>query len=123
MRTYGIVGEFNPAINGYNWQEVDTDANGFNDAVYLTTLTQVLQLSLNESPFYGSFGLPAEQSVIQQLFPNYNVSLLQQYFSQYFASLRVNQTTTDVDGVATPTYNVSIITNQGAQLSASVIPQ
>jgi hypothetical protein len=44
--------------------EVTTDANGYNDAVYLTTLSQVLKLNLGESPFYANYGIPQYQSVL-----------------------------------------------------------
>ena len=40
MRTYGRVGQVN-GIGG-TWVVIETDANGFNDNVYLTTLAQVL---------------------------------------------------------------------------------
>ena len=87
MRTWG-------RINGV-WTEVSTDANGNNDLVWLTTLIQVLKLNLNESPFFGNYGLPAHQSVVQQVAPDFYVAQTQQQFAQYFASLiiaRVNKT-------------------------------
>ena len=33
----------NPNVS-YQWKEVTTDANGYNDAVYVTALCQILQL-------------------------------------------------------------------------------
>ena len=78
MRTWGRV--FSPD-GSYQWVRVNTDANGSSDGVWLTTLLQCLQLNLGESPFYANYGIPAEQSVIQQLWPDYNVLLTQQQFA------------------------------------------
>ena len=50
-----------------SWREVDTDANGFNDFVYLTALVQELKLNLGESPFWADRGIPAKPSVVQQV--------------------------------------------------------
>lgn len=113
MRIYGRIPN---GSGGLQWVEVSTDANGFNDNVYVTAFCQVLLLNLNESPFYATFGIPQQQSVLQQVFPDYYVSLMQQVYSQFFASLLV----TKVPNVSTPTYNVQIITNQGAIVNASV---
>lgn len=97
--------------NGYQWVEVTTDANGHNDAVWLTTLAQTLQLGLNESPFFGSYGIPALPSVLTQLPPDYYVALTQQAFAKYFLSLTI----TKLAG-PTPTYNVNVLANSGAIL-------
>ena len=87
MRTYGRVAK-NPLYpTQLTWVEVDTDSAGFNDLVYLTTLAQVLKLNLNESPFFSNFGIPAQQSLITQVYPDYYVSFIQQQFAQYFTSL------------------------------------
>lgn len=76
-------------------------------------------MSVGESPYFGDWGLPAQQSVIQQVFPDYYVSLMQQRFSPYFASLLVAKSAS-----STPTYGVTIVTHQGVKLNASVpIPQ
>ncbi len=98
------------------WVEVETDENGNNDLVYVTALIQVLKLNLNESPFYASFGIPAQPSVVQQVFPDYYVSLTQQYFSQFFASLLISK---QADS-ATPTYQVYVTTHQGTKINLSV---
>lgn len=97
--------------NGYRWVEVETDANGNNDAVWLTTLAQVLQLGLNESPFFGSYGIPAQQSVFTQIPPDYYVALTQQNFAQYFLSLTITKLPT-----LTPTYNINVLANPGATI-------
>lgn len=112
MRIYGRIPD---GVGGQQWVTVTTDANGFNDAVYVTAFCQVLLLSLNESPFYATFGIPAQQAVLQQVFPDYYVSLMQQIYSQFFASLLVAKQPGN-----TPIYNVVIITNQGATISAQV---
>ena|SRR5271155_2234590 len=111
MRTYG-----RSLVNGVlTWQEVQTDANGNNDLVWITTLAQVLLLNLGESPFYATYGIPAVPSVIQQIFPDYYVALTQQAFSQYFASLQVSK-----EAGSTPMYQLNVITHQGVTLNYSV---
>jgi hypothetical protein len=97
------------------WIEVDTTPDGLNDAVFITTLIQNLKLELGESPFYGDFGIPGEQAVAQQVFPDFYVSLTQQRFSPYFSSLVIARTVDDP-----PTYKVSLITNQGVKLTTEV---
>lgn len=94
---------------------VETDSAGFNDAVMLTTLIQCLKLNLGESPFYADYGIPAKQSVVQQLFPDYDVSKTQQQFASQFASLLISK-----EENPTPTYRVNITTNLGSQLEATV---
>ena len=112
LRTYGRT--YNPD-GTYQWAVVTTDANGFSDEVYLTTLVQCFKLNLGESPFYSQYGIPAQQSVIQQVFPDFYVNRTQSQFSQYFASLQVSKVANP-----TPTYNVSAITHQGAKLTAQI---
>ncbi|WP_343743381.1 hypothetical protein [Herbaspirillum huttiense] len=112
MRTYGRV----YADDGsYQWVEITTDANGFDDDVWVTTLIQCLKLSIGESPFFANYGIPAQRSVIQQIFPNFYVTQTQTQFSQYFASLIVS-----IVNSATPTYNINVTKNQGAKLAISI---
>jgi hypothetical protein len=103
---------------GTVWTTVTTAASGDNSAVYVVALLQVLALNLNESPFYATFGIPAQQSVLQQVPPDYYVALTQQIYAQFFASLVITRTNNP-----TPTYNVAVITNYGAVLTALVNPQ
>jgi len=111
MRTYGRV-----YSNGVpNWAEVQTDANGFDDYVWLTTLAQTLKLFLGESPFYANYGLPAKQSVVQQVFPDFYVSRTQQQFSQYFSSLIVASQPS-----SKPTYKINVTLHNGVPLSTTV---
>lgn len=108
MRTYGRVYDEN---NVPSWVVVTTDDNGFNDAVYMTTLIQCLKLNLGESPFYANYGLPDHQSIMQQIAPDYYVSQTQQQFAQYFANLSISKLPPGKNN--TPTYRVNIITQQG----------
>lgn len=113
MRTYGRI--FN-SDGTYTWQVVQTDPNGSNDKVRLTTLCQVLKLNLGESPFYAQYGISAQQSVIQQLWPDYDVARTQQQFAGYFAALLIGR----APGAQTPTYNVNVTANNGTQIKTQV---
>ncbi|CFQ96998.1 TPA: hypothetical protein ACJ2X1_003849 [Yersinia enterocolitica] len=108
MRTYGRNSEG-------QWVLVETDDNGFNDSVYLTTLIQNLKLAPQESPFYANNGIPANGSVIQQILPTYYVNRIQQQFSQYFSSLQIAMVSDDP-----PIYNISAITNAGSKIITQV---
>lgn len=99
----------------YIWVEVTTDANGYNDAVWLTTLAQVLQLGLNESPIFGNYGIPAQQSVVTQVPPDYYVTLTQQLFAAYFLALIVTKQSAEP-----PTYGVNATAHPGAMLMSPV---
>lgn len=98
------------------WVTVQTASDGSNDFVWLTTLCQVLLLNLGESPFYANYGLPAKPSVVQQVQPDYYMAVTQAQFAKRFASLIISKDQT----AANPTYNVSVTTNQGVKLAASV---
>lgn len=95
----------------YEWVEVSTDANGFDDAVWLTTLAQVLRLGLNESPIFGNYGIPAQQSVVTQVLPDYYVTQTQQQFADYFLALIVTRLSE-----TEPSYAVNATANPGATL-------
>ena len=116
MRTYGRIGQVNGVPGTGTWVEVSTDANGFNDMVMITTLIQVLKLELGESPIYGNCGIPAQQSIATQVFPDYYVAQTQAQFAPYFATL----STTRVTASFPPEYNVFIITHSGAVLNYTV---
>jgi len=113
LRTYGRI--TNPD-GSKTWQMVQTDANGNNDAVWITTLMQCLLLNLKESPFFTNYGIPAQASVLTQMFPDYYVNQLQSQFAQYFASLIIAK----IPNLTTPSYGISIITNSGATISATI---
>lgn len=113
LRTYGrTYDEFGVPT----WVEVTTDAQGFNDAVYVTTLIQTLKLSLGEAPFNADYGIPAQQSVVTQVFPDFYVARTQALFAQYFASLIISK----VPDLAVPTYNVNIVTHQGVKIVTQI---
>ncbi len=113
MRTYGRV--TNPD-GSKTWVQVNTDANGFNDQVYLTALAQVLKLNLGESPFYANYGIPQVQTILTQVFPDYYIMQAQSQFARYFASLTINR----VSGTLEPVYNVQAVTNFGSTLGANI---
>ena len=120
MRTYGRTYD---EYGNPTWVEVTTDVNGYNDAVYMTALCQVLQGSSGESPFYANYGIPGQQSVLQQVPPDYYVAVTQRQFAPHFASLQVTKIMArDNRGAPYPAYKVVAVTNQGATLS-QVVPQ
>lgn len=108
MRTYG-------RDKSGKWLKVETDSNGFNDSVYLTTLIQNLKLAPQESPFFAENGIPANGSVIQQILPTFYVNRIQQQFSQYFSSLLIALTESDP-----PAYTITAITNSGSKIITQV---
>jgi uncharacterized membrane protein YebE (DUF533 family) len=108
-RTYDTLGT-------PTWVEVSTDADGFNDNVYLTALAQDLQLQLGESPFYANNGIPAQQSIATQVFPDYYAMQAQAQYAGYFAALTISR----IPQSNPPVYNVQAITHSGAILEASI---
>jgi len=113
MRTWGRVP--NPAGGAPIWVEVSTDTNGYNDAVYITTLIQCLKLNLAEDPFFANYGIPAQQSVLTQVFPDYYTYNTQTLFAQYFVSLTVQKTSSP-----TPTYYINAVTHSGAVIEETI---
>ena len=107
MRAWGRV-------NGV-WTEVSTDAKGYNDYVYITALIQCLKLNIGESPFWADWGIPAKQSVMQQVQPDYYVAITQQRYAQYFANLQITKLAS-----YPPTYSIRIITNQGVVVQMNI---
>lgn len=127
MRTYGRLFAYgpdgamlDPQPAGYpQWKIVQTDADGSNDLVWLTTLLQCLKGNTNESPFYSQFGIAAEQSVLQQVLPDYYSARTQQQFAQYFAALTITKTSS-----RPPIYRVNVILHSGVKIDTSVqVPQ
>ncbi|EHZ7709407.1 hypothetical protein K6Q07_004118 [Salmonella enterica] len=113
MRTWGRVTDAN---GDKTWVAVETDANGDSSYVWLTTLIQTLKLGLGESPFYAQYGIPAQQSIVQQVYPDYYVNMTQQQFARYFASLTI----TKVDGAANPTYNIEAVFYNGVSIQENI---
>jgi hypothetical protein len=122
MRTWGRIVPDPLFPDVKKWVEVNTDARGFNDMVFLTTLIQVIKLNLGESPFFANYGIPAHQSVVTQIAPDLYMSRIQQQFSANFLSLIISKQpdALDADGRPAPSYLVSVITKYGAQLTAVV---
>ena len=112
MRTYGRTTD---VYGNKTWVEVQTDSSGNDDYVWVTTLCQCLLLNYGESPFYATHGIPAQRSLIQQIFPDFYVYQTQQQFSGYFANLTISK-----ENTSDPTYDVKIITNQGVQIAESI---
>ena len=113
MRTYGRV----TAEDGTkSWIVIDTRNGDSEDAIWLTTMVQVLQLSPGESPFYANYGVPVVQSIISQILPDLFISRVQQQFAQYFAALTVQR----VSAFPTPTYQIDVTTKSGAKLTIPV---
>lgn len=110
-----MYGRIPNGTGGTQWAVVQTDSSGNNDLVYVTALAQCLLLNLNESPFFATSGIPGQQSVIQQVFPDYYVALTQQAFAPYFASLQISR-----QPGPNPIYQVNVITHQGVNINASV---
>jgi len=88
--------------------------------VYLTALCQTLKLNLGESPFYGDWGIPAKESVLTQIQPDYYVMRTQQRYAPYFLFLGVQKLPGTFPPL--PTYDVTVIFHTGAQDSVTVIP-
>lgn len=120
MRTWGRV----YADDGtYEWVLVTTDENGFNDAVWLTTLAQCLKLQPNESPIFASYGISAQRAVLQQIMPDYDVAKTQAQFSTYFASLQIASVAPTNPNQFEPQYNISIVPNAGAVIPPNPVPK
>lgn len=117
IRTYGRVTD--QASGARYWVQVSPDADGWSDTVYLTSLIQCFKLNWGESPFFGDWGIPAHQSVLQQIAPDYYVTLIQQRYAPFFASLQIAKVINAVE----PTYTVNVLFHNGARISTTVIPQ
>lgn len=98
------------------WTVVETDESGNNEYLFVSWLIQVIQLVLGESPFYADWGIPAIQSVIQQIFPDFYINVTQQKFQSYFASLIISK----VPNTKQPTYTVNIMLTNGTAFNATI---
>lgn len=113
MRTYGRV--LDATSQKWQWVKIESDPVNGDDMIWLTTLIQCLKLSLAESPFYAAYGIPAQASVVQQIFPDFYVTLTQQQFAQHFASLQLSKVSSP-----TPTYNLNVLTNVGTRITSTI---
>jgi hypothetical protein len=98
------------------WTAVTTQANGLNDAFYVTALAQYLRLNMGESPLYANAGIPQFQVIATQTPPDFYMYRAQQQYAQYFASLTI----TSVPGAVPPQYNVRAVTHSGAIVSQNI---
>jgi hypothetical protein len=105
MRTYGI----DPYTD--TWVQIVEPSY-----IWLATLAQTLRLSENESPFYGNYGIPGQQSVQTQIPPDIAVNRTQVQYAPYFASLAVFR---QLDAV-NPTYNISAVFQNGTTIQTTV---
>jgi hypothetical protein len=112
MRTWGRTTD---EMGNKTWALVETDANGFDDYVWATTLIQCLKLSLGEDPMFANYGIPAQRSVLTQIFPDFYTYQTQQQFSQYFVSLTVQKLMSP-----TPTYDITAVTHSGVVIQDKV---
>lgn len=99
----------------YIWQVVQPDANGNASYVYITQLIQVLKMSLGESPIYSNYGIPAQRSVMQQIFPDFYVNQTQQQFAPFFAALSITKMPS-----REPMYQINLTTFQGTVFNATI---
>ena len=118
MRTWGRVTD---QYGVKYWVEVTPDPRGFTDPVHLTALCQVLKLNYGESPFYGDWGIPAHQSVVTQVQPDYYMYLTQKRFAPYFMFLGLTKRPDTFPPV--PTYDITVRFQNGATENVVVIPQ
>ena len=94
------------------WQAFETDDTGSDDLPNFIWLQNALLLRIDESPFYSDWGIPVQQTLISQVFPDYYTSIMQRRFSQYFASCIISRQST-----TTPSYGVSIVTLTGISVN------
>lgn len=113
MRTYGRTHD--SAGNPTGWVVIETDDQGHSDYVWATTVAQTILLNLGESPIYGNYGMPAHQTIMSQVYPDYYITQIQQQYSQYFASLSIQRVEATY-----PSYKINIMTHQGTVLQATV---
>ena len=112
MRTYGRLKD---DAGNYQWVKIETQPNGDNSEVWLTTLVQTLKLSRQESPFWANYGIPAQQSVMTQVYPDFFVAETQSQFSQHFVSLSVTKLPEP-----TPTYRIVATTPRGSLINRNI---
>lgn len=113
MRTWGRVVD---SFGNKKWAVVESDASGDFSYGMLTTLIQTLKLGLGESPFYSQYGIPTQQSIITQVYPDYYVNMVQQQFSGFFASLTISK----VDGAKSPTYDIQAVFLNGVSFRGEI---
>lgn len=81
------------------------------DDVYVFWLVEVLRLVLGESPFFANWGIPATETIVTNIYPDYYVALVKDQFTPYFQSLNI--TRIDTKELRTAAYSIEIITLNG----------
>lgn len=112
MRTYGRD------ANG-TWVKIETGPNGDNSSVWAATLVQTIRLNRGESPFWGNYGIPAQQSVEAQIAPDLYMAQTQQQFSQYFSSLSLYRDT-PVPPDYKPVYQMVAVSLSGERITKRI---
>ena len=100
------------------WYEVDVDANGFYDDIWLTTMAQVLASQLNESPFFPQYGIPSIDSITSRTHPDYWISKVKAQFAQYFTAISIVKTVDITND--TPAYNIDVLKLNGSAASVTI---
>lgn len=101
------------------WQSVETDANGYDDDCYLTTVAQVLQSQLGESPFFAQYGIPARQSITARTHPDYWINRVREQFSPMFTSISIVKTVDLTNNE--PTYHIDALKLSGSAASSTIM--
>jgi len=115
MRVYGRTTD---ELGNKTWVVINTDVIGNSEYVYVTALVQVLKLNLGESPFYANYGIPAKNSVQQQIVPDFYVAFTQMQYAKYFASLIIYKLPTTFP--PQPTYNISVLFTTGTRFQVAI---
>jgi len=84
--------------------------------IWLATLTQTLRLSINESPYYANYGIPAQTSVQTQVPPDLALNNTQRQYSPYFKSLTILRQ----QNIPTPTYNIRVVFLDGTTIQSVI---
>ena len=88
MRVYGrTIDNTRPNANFYKWQVVQDD----DDNIRLTHLIQVLQMDIQESPFYSNWGMPVANALITGVLSDVAINNTINQFAQYFAALQITR--------------------------------
>jgi len=105
MRSYG------QDQNG-NWVEITETSY-----IWLATLIQTLRLTQGESPVYGNYGIPGQNSVMNQIAPDVALNRTQSQFAPYFASLTILRQ----QNATQPNYNVKAVFQNGTTIQTTVV--
>lgn len=128
MRIWGRLPP-DPVTGKRKWVVVESDKDT-GDFSYgrVTELAQTLLLNLNECPMAGDYGIPAQDSIISQSYPDYYVRLTESRFAQYFTSLVITRRLDGDDGAPAtsssgrPVYLVDIVLLDGTPVRFESIP-